>query len=521
MSVIYYNGNIITMDQNQTIVSAIMIKDGIIQKCGNDDLLLYRDENTKCIDLKHKTMLPGFIDAHSHFAGLANSLMECDLSDAHSFQVIVDKMKRFKDDHQVPEGHWIIGSNYDHNFLKEKKHPDKKILDQISTHHPIVIIHASSHMGVASSLALLTQNITGGQHYGYYENSNELDGYMEEDAFIEFRNHMPMVDSDQLMKMFVKAQDIYASYGITTIQEGMVTKPLLELLKYASLKQLLQLDLIGYIDLENARDELLKNKEYQDYINHLRIGGYKIFLDGSPQGKTAWMLEPYNDGSYGYPAMSDQELYTLIVQSLQDQQQLLAHCNGDAACQQYITQFQKVLQDYPELKSHRSVMIHSQFVTRKQLEQMQTISLIPSFFVAHVYHWGDIHIQNVGYKRASHISPAQTALKLGIPFTFHQDSPVIPPHMLETIDCAVNRQTLLGRVLGEDEKIDVYHALQAVTSHAAYQYFEEDKKGTIEVGKLADLVILSENPLMADKHHIKDIQVLETIKEGKTIYKKS
>ena len=146
--------------------------------------------------------------------------------------------------------------------------------------------------------------------------------------------------------------------------------------------------------------------------------------------------------------------------------------------------------------------------------------MIPSFFVAHVYHWGDIHIKNYGMERASRISLAKSAQDKGIIYTFHQDSPVIEPNMLETIWCAVNRITKNGVLLGNDERISPLDALKAVTKNAAYQYFEEDIKGTLKEGKLADLVILDKNILKVDPMKIKDIQVVETIKEGETIFKK-
>ena len=154
-----------------------------------------------------------------------------------------------------------------------------------------------------------------------------------------------------------------------------------------------------------------------------------------------------------------------------------------------------------------------------QLPEVKKLGMIPSFFVAHVYHWGNIHVQNFGLERASQISPAKAALDLGIKFTFHQDAPVIEPNMLETIWIACNRKMKDGKVLGEEQRIPVLAAIEAVTKNAAYQYFEEDIKGTIKENKLADLVILDKNPLKVDVDDIRNIKVLETFKEGNSIYK--
>lgn len=533
MTKIYCNGNIITMDDNCPVVQALLVENGKILKRGTDEEILSRKEkDTVCVDLKGKTMLPGFIDGHSHFAGVANTLLQCDLSQTRSFQDIADTMRAYIQENNIPQGQWVSGNGYDHNFLAEKRHPDKFLLDGISTKHPIVIIHASSHMGVSNSLGLQEQKLEdktkdpAGGHYGRVEATGELDGYMEENAFISFRNRMPVPDIEKFMELFQKTQEIYASYGITTIQEGMVTEPLLKMLRYAQEKKVFYLDLVGYLDLENGGEKLLsEQKEPGEYRNHFKIGGFKIFLDGSPQGRTAWMKEPYEkgketEGYCGYPIKEDKRLYELILSSLRNGQQLLAHCNGDAAAEQYITQFEKVKEDFPEYEACRPVMVHAQFVTGEQLRRMKDISMMPSFFTAHTYYWGDIHIQNFGRERAGRISPAKEALRLGIPFTLHQDSPVLLPDVFRTIWCAARRITKSGVELSREESISVRHGLKAVTVSGAYQYFEEEKKGTLEEGKMADFVIVDKNPLEIPLEEVKTIQVLETIKEGVTIYKR-
>lgn len=530
MQTIYYNGTIVTMDEKQPQVEAVCVEDGIIIKAGTKNKILgMQDKDTNLVDLEGKTMLPGFIDAHSHFVGMANSLSQCDLSQATSFDEIAEKMKQFIAKSTIKEGEWVFGCNYDHNFLAERKHPDKFFLDKISTVIPIVLVHASSHMGVANSAALAAQNITGetpdpeGGKFAHMEGTNEPTGFMEENAFINFQNKAPMLGVERLMELMVKAQEIYASYGVTTIQEGMVAKPLFELLQYAASQELLYIDVIGFINILHNRDLMKAHKEYVGhYVNHFKIGGYKVFLDGSPQGRTAWMTTPYkdsNDGYCGYPILKDEQLQDIIQMALEDEQQLLAHCNGDAAAQQYISQFERVHKESPELDTKRPVMIHAQLVRKDQLQRMSAISMMPSFFIAHTYFWGDIHIENFGKERGDLISPAKDAVDLNIFYTFHQDSPVLMPDMMGTIWCAVNRMTKKGVCIGEKERINVYDALKGITVNAAYQYFEEDKKGSITEGKQADFVILDCNPLEIEKMKLGDVKVLETIKAGKPIYK--
>lgn len=528
MQKIYFNGDIITMNNICETVSAILIEnDSIIYTGDLAKAIKLANPDVKMIDLNGKTMLPGFIDCHSHFVGVANSLGQCDLKEAKSFIQIKEKIIDFIKTNKIKENDWVCAFNYDHNNLQEHCHPDRFFLDTISTAHPIILIHVSSHMGVVNTLALKKMNITNdisdpeGGHYGREINSGELNGYLEEEAFIKFNKQRGMLPIEKLLDLIKKAQDLYSSNGITTVQEGMVNKQLFQLLKLAASKKIFKLDLVGYIDLVNDRNLLLENMEDKRYHDHFRIGGYKIFLDGSPQGKTAWMIKPYlnSQGYCGYPKFSDNQLYELISQAIDDNQQLLAHCNGDRACDQYISQFEQYLKKYPGAKIHDPVMIHAQLVTKEQLVKMKRIKMIPSFFVSHIYYWGDVHIKNFGYQRASQISSAKTAFKQGLKVTFHNDSPVISCDLMKTIWCAVNRRTKSGIDLGKEEAVTIYQALQAITINGAYMYHEEKIKGSLAPGKKADLVILNQNPLKTSSLKLDKIKVIETIKDGKTIYK--
>lgn len=527
----YINGTVITMEDDALYAEAVCTENGKILAVGAQDeiMKLYKEAEDEIIDLHGGAMLPGFIDGHSHFVGVANAMRQCDLSSCESFQDIIDTMKAFKDQKNLPEGAWISGCNYDHNFLKEGCHPNREVLDQISTENPVLLIHASSHMGVTNSKGLQLQGID--EHtedpsdgrYGRIRGTQIPDGYMEEKAFLRFQAGIPAGSPKELMKLIVEAQKVYASYGITTVQDGMVGKPLFQLLKAASDMGLLDLDVVGYLDITTASDLAEEECDYAGhYHNHLKIGGYKIFLDGSPQGKTAWMTEPYEgEKDYcGYPIYNDEKLQAYIGLALDKKQQLLAHCNGDAAAEQYISQFEKELSLREDKDIHRTVMVHAQLVQEEQLHRMARIGMIPSFFVAHTYYWGDIHLKNFGEKRGSQISPVKAAIDYDMKYTFHQDSPVIPPDMMKTVSCAVNRITRKGRSIGENQKISVLDALKAITKYGAYQYFEENTKGTIAPGKAADFVVLDQNPLTAEPEELADIKVLLTIKENQVVFRK-
>lgn len=530
MKTFYVNGTILTMEEDALYAEAVCVEDGRIKAVGTEkEILKLKKEEDEIVDLEGKTMLPGFIDGHSHFAGTANSMTQCDLTNCTSFQEIVDAMKAFKEKRGLSDDAWIVGCNYDHNFLQEERHPDRFTLDKISETNPVLLIHASSHMGVTNSQGLKLQGIDEKAEdrpdgrYGRVEGTEIPNGYMEEKVFLEFQSKLPMTSLEELMHLMVEAQNLYASYGITTVQDGMVAKPLFQLLKAASDMGILKLDIVGYVDIMTATDLMEKTNPYVGkYEKHLKLGGYKVFLDGSPQGKTAWMLEPYEgETEYrGYPIHSDETLRGYIETALNEGQQLLAHCNGDAAAEQYISQFEQALGARTEKESYRPVMVHAQLVRKEQLERMKALGMMPSFFIAHTYYWGDIHRKNFGWNRASQISPAKDALDCGLKFTFHQDSPVVPPDMIRTVSCAVNRITKTGQILGEAERITVLEALKAITVYGAYQYHEEGMKGTIAVGKYADFVVLDENPLEAEKESLADIKVLLTIKENQVIYRR-
>lgn len=524
---IYYNGEIITMEEN-LYVDAMLVENGLIKKLGTEsEILSLKNSSTKVINLNGSTLIPAFIDAHSHISSFATSLGLIPLSNAKTFDEIVQILKNFKESHKLTKNDWIIGFGYDNNSLKENAHPTKEILDKVSLENPILISNISGHMGVANSAALKAIEITKettdpeGGKIGRENNSLEPNGYLEENAFIHNTAKIPSPSLNSILSLLDEAQNIYLSYGITTVQDGLVNTDSFSQLEEMANQQKLKIDIIGYVDLKTSK-KLLDNTKFKNkYFNRYKLGGYKIFLDGSPQGKTAWMSKPYEneDRDYcGYPIYLDSEVKDFIKTSLNEHLQLLTHCNGDAAADQLITCFSEVYNNGNYSSTNRPVMIHAQTVRDDELARMKEIQMIPSFFTAHTYYWGDAHIKNLGKERAFKISPAKTAIKNHLIYTFHQDTPVIKPNMLETIWCAVNRISKNGVVLGEEEKISPLEALKGVTINAAYQYFEEDLKGSLKEGKLADFVILDKNPLTINPMDIRNIKVLKTIKEGKVLY---
>lgn len=511
--IIFYNGDIITMENEEDVVEAVLVENEIIKKIGN---LKEIEENlngdVKKINLEGRTLMPSFIDAHSHITAYAKTFSYANLQECKSINDILKILETYKQENNIEENKWIIGVGYDNNFLEEKRHPRIEELDNLNYNNPILVTHVSGHMGVFNSKALEELGIN-------VENTKF--GYLEENDFIKQTAKIGGIGKEEEIENIKKAQEKYASYGITTVQDGLTKKEDFNLLK--ELKNNLFLDIVCYIDLSENRDVIEENENYvKKYVNNLKIGGYKIILDGSPQAKTAYLSKPYEgEKEYrGNPSKEDSEVENYIKISNENNMQLLAHCNGDGSAEQFINAIEKGNENIKNnylIKENRPVMIHAQIIRKEQILKCKELEIIPSFFVAHVYYWGDVHIENLG-KRAYRISPAKEAVDNNMVFTFHQDTPVIEPNVLETIWVAVNRKTKNGVILGEDEKIDVYEALKAVTIYSAYQYFEEDLKGSIKEGKLADLVILSENPLKVNKEEIRNIKICSTWKNGKEIY---
>lgn len=532
----YYNGTILTMEEREPYTEAVLTENGRIVATGRaSDLLLRAGREAVKADLQGRVMLPGFIDPHSHFTACASRTMEVDLNGADSFEEIIARIQAFISSRGLQEGQWVRAGGYDHNCLREHSHPRRKVLDQAAPRNPLILSHQSGHMGVLNTMALNYFEITGdtlSPSGGFIEKEGEtVTGYLEEAAFMEYQNKAPMPSAEEFLKAYARAQELYASYGITTMQEGMLPDKLLPLYKLLDSSGLLYLDLVAYADIKSKGGVTDQLKDHiRQYKNHIKLGGYKMFLDGSPQGRTAWLRKPYEileGGSQpadyrGYNTLEDETVYESILKAEKEGVQILAHCNGDMACEQYLNQLEAVYTNYPSFYPGdiRPVMVHAQLLGMDQLKRVKALKVIPSFFLAHVYHWGDVHITNFGMERASHISPAASALKEGILFTLHQDSPVIPQDMLETLWCATERRTKLGRVLGSAERIPMWEALKAITINGAYQYFEENEKGSIISGKKADFTILDKNPMKAEAEEIRDIRVLAAIKEDRLVWKR-
>lgn len=515
---LYFGGPIVTLEEPR-YAQALVERGGRIAYVGDrEEAERLAGPGARRVDLEGRALLPAFLDPHSHLLACAYARLQVPLGECAGWGEITDRLSRHVQERGVQPGEWVKGTGYDQNALAEGAAPDRFCLDRACPNNPVVIQHASGHAGVFNTLALERLGALNGDCGLERDGQGELTGRGEENPFLDLLGRIPMDGLEDVLRAFQGAQEEYASHGIATAQEGLLQPVMAPVYREILRRGLLYLDVNAYVppaDYDRLRGQFVQGVSASP--GTFQVAGMKIFLDGSPQGGTAWVREPYAGGGCGTSTMTDGQVLSAFRQALDRDAQLLAHCNGDRAAEQYLTLLAQAEREAGK-KLCRPVMIHAQLLGLDQLERVKALGVIPSFFVAHVYHWGEIHVKNFGLDRAGRISPAGSALAWGIPFTFHQDSPVIPPDMLETIWCACVRRTKTGRVLGAEERIPVEAALRAVTQTAALQYGLERELGTLRPGKRADFVLLSGDPLRTPPEELKKLQVERTIQRGRTIW---
>ncbi len=536
---IFWGGSIVTMESEKPEAQAIAIKEGRILAIGNKrEIKRRRGPQTHVLDLKGKALLPGFIDAHGHLSLMAQVVALCNIASppvgpVNDFSDLKRELVAYAERNSIPPGSWVVGFGYDDSLLAEGRHPTRTDLDAMLPDHPVALIHVSAHLATLNSAALAASKITAsmpnppGGVIRRQPSSEEPDGVLEESAMMIALSRLPQPSDEQQLALLDLAQREYAENGITTAQDGFTQPRDLKLLQKANAEHRLIMDVVAYPGWPFAKG-MIGDRPVGVYDQRLKIGGVKLVLDGSPQGKTAYLTQPYHvpppgqdEGYRGYPAMSDEKVDQWVDTFFSQNWQVLAHCNGDAAAEQLINAVEKGAAKYG-LENRRTVMIHAQTVRDDQLDRMADSSIMPSFFSAHAFYWGDWHRDSVlGPERAKRISPARSTIDRGMPFTIHNDSPVVPPDMMRLISAAVNRRTRSGQVLGEEQRLKVGEALRAVTLDAAFQNFEEADKGSLKAGKLANLVVLSSDPRRIKPGELEDILVEETWIEGARVYSRS
>ncbi len=535
---IYSGGPILTINDAAPRAEAVAVKEGRIIAVGSmDEVGIHKGDQTQVFDLGGSTMLPGFVDSHGHvvFGGLqalsANLLAPPDgeVSDIESLQ---DTLRAWIEANAkaVEKTGVIVGFGYDNTQLAEQRHPTREDLDEVSADIPIIIVHQSGHLGVANSKALefagvdaATEDPAGGVYQR--DADGAPNGVMEEYAFFPVLvKNLSVLGQDALKTFAAAGSKLWASFGYTTAQDGRSSGAAVEALKAVAAEGNMPIDVVAFPDVLEARDYIAENVS-QEYDNNIRVGGCKLTIDGSPQGFTALRDRPYYDpvGNYppgyaGYAAVTMEQVQDGVNWCFEKGFQVLTHANGEGASDMLIAAL-RVAQEKHGDPGNRPVLIHGQFLREDQVDSYKELGVFPSLFPMHTFYWGDWHRDlTVGPVNAENISPTGWFVERDMMFGSHHDAPVAFPDSIRILSATVTRRTRSGDILGPHQRVDVMTALKALTIWPAWQHFEEDRKGTIEAGKIADFVILSDDPTAVDPETLADIDVMATIKNDKLIY---
>lgn len=529
---LYTNGVVITMNQDNLVTDSLAVCHNRILAAGSrEELDTYLCDETEIIDLNGKALLPGFYDSHGHVNSAGDNEMYQANLNCPPIGVritIEDCLEALKEQAKKnPEGA-VQGFGYDDTLVAEKRHLTRHDLDKVSTERPVVAKHISGHLAYLNTKALeligydeTTEDPVGGVIQR--ESGTQIpNGVLEENAaFHPGIRALGALSDKQRQESLVYITGEYAKQGVTTAACGLLYTHA-QMAMYKAVEDRLQTRMFINPFMKDY-DAITEGFESGDKII---ISGGKELADGSLQGYTGYLSKPYHinlpgQPEYrGYPTNEKEVLKERIKEAYRKSIQPVVHCNGDAALDDYLEALEEAQKIYPG-KDLRPVVIHCQTAREDQLDKIKELGVTISFFVLHTYYWGDRHRDIfLGPERAARMDPLKSALKRGIIFSTHCDSPITPQRPLLSIWASVNRITSSGKVLGEEQRIPVMDALRAYTINAAYQNFDEKEHGSLEPGKYADMVILSENILACEPEHIRDIEVEETILAGKTTYKK-
>lgn len=523
---IFAGGPILSMDADDTRPEAVGILGDRIVAAGRFADVRKALPDAALHDLQARTLIPAFIDPHGHFPDSAMvSLLRADLSVRSGCRNLADVFARLAGKAaQTEPGEWVMGAALDESQLAERRPPTRDELDAVSTDHPIWVIHASGHCGVANSLALARQGITeqsadpeGGRYLR--DASGRLTGGIEGlSAMGEMGDTHFLLDAASFAECFAAARDEYLAQGVTLAQNSWTARPLLELFHGIAAQGDPGIDLI-LLPVAEIEPEFSQTGMGRDWPQGaIALGPRKLLTDGSFLMRTAYLTAPYlGSGDLGLAYMALGHLFSEVRKLHRLGFQIHCHCNGDAASDMFLDAVAAALDDHPR-GDHRHTIIHGQVMRRDQIARCADLGVTISFFPAHIWYWGDQHHDEIlGPDRAQNISPTGWAETAGLRFTIHNDASVTPTRPLELIQTTVTRRSQSGRVLGPDQCVSPLSALRAHTIDAAWQVFREDERGSLEPGKLADLAILDANPL-ARPETIGAINVSETWRHGRQVY---
>ncbi|MEM1129928.1 MAG: amidohydrolase [Pseudomonadota bacterium] len=535
---IYLGGPILTIDDAAPRAEAVAVRNGRILAVGAlAALTAYQDAGTEIVDLDGAAMLPGFVDSHGHVVmgglqALSANLLPPPDGPNDSIAALQDTLR----DWMAGNGEIIealnlaVGFGYDESQLAERRPPDRADLDAVSADIPIILVHQSGHFGVANSAALAMAGIDADSEAPAggiirRDDAGQPNGVLEENAFFQVLVTLLGDLGPEGMQAFARAgAELWARYGYTTAQEGRAAPAAVDALRAVATSDGLPVDVVVYPDVLVARDYIGANSS-RSYADRVRVGGAKLTIDGSPQGFTALRDRPYYapvgdypPGYKGYAAASMDQVMDAVHWAYANDIQILTHANGEGASDMLISAIDAAQAEFGAGDT-RPVLVHGQFLREDQIDAYQRLGVFPSLFPMHTFYWGDWHRDHtVGPVNADNISPTGWVVSRGMRFGTHHDAPVAFPDSMRVLSATVTRRTRSGDILGPDQRVDVMTALKAMTIWPAWQHFEEAEKGSIEPGKVADFVILSDDPTAVAPEMLDQIAVLATIKGDVPVY---
>lgn len=530
------NGKIITVDEKFSIAEAVSVKDGKIQLVGKtDEVKKLTGPDTKVVDLEGKTVMPGLFDSHIHVTGTGSALMmiNCRTPPMYSIEdmkkAVAEKVKESK------PGEWIIGRGWDQAKLKEQRNPSRWDLDEVSPDNPVILTRTCGHLLVANSKALEiagvtkdTPNPVGGQIVKNEE--GEPTGMFEETAMGLVRRHVPEDGIPEFMEQIKAAYEALNEVGITSVIDPGTSED--QMVAYQLLKEQGLVTVRTNMMLRAVQDNEPIEKSVKRVENFPLISGYgddllkhqglKIFVDGGLGGRTALLREHYENDpeDFGLLTIPEEDLQKLVDAANKRGMLCGIHCCGGKAMDVVLEAYKKTNKIKP-IKGRGFYLIHAYQPSEQNFKDCQELGINIASQPDFLYYLGDSYINSVGLERCKWLKPHRAWLDHGIMTAAGTDSPVTPYPPFPSLWASIARETEIGKVcLGEDQKVTREEAIRMYTINGAHLTFEQDIKGSIEPGKLADMIILDRDILTCPEPDIKDTVVLETILGGKTVYKK-
>ncbi len=525
-------GTVLTLDRSSRRAGALAARDGRITAIGDDRTIAgLIGPRTTVVDLEGRAVVPGFVESHNHptFFGMALAApVDAGSPPNDAITDIVERVRSAVLD--FGPGEWIRGFRYDDTLLADNRHPTRRDLDAVSPDNPVILTHVTGHFCVVNSAALRAIGITaqtpdppGGAIAR--DDRGQPSGLLIETAAFLANSALPAQGPEEMADALVKADEEYLAHGVTSVHDtgiGLIGgRGELDAYRLVTRAQKLRTRIHGYLfhTLLPGLDEGEPQPPDPTVSTELfSMTGVKIVADGSIQGRTGCLAEGYtcDPTDHGMMLIEPDDLAHRIAALDSAGWQVAVHGNGDAAIEAIIDGYATL--GAPNGTGRRHRIEHCQTVREDQLDRMAEHDILASFFIKHVYYWGDRHRDVfLGPDRARRISPLASARSRGMHFGLHSDTPVTPVPPLEGIWCAVARRTSGGDVLGAEQAIDVEAALRGYTIDAAYLGGEENVKGSLEVGKLADLAVLSEDPTAVDPDRIASLSVDGTVVGGRLV----